>query len=496
MADQLVQSAADAVRVAQAGAADLVSLKLPKMGSVAECVRVIGVCAALGLGVHIGGSGAPGIVDSALTRLALAHSDLEPMAEVGESMALVESHRAGVTYDGPWAMSDGLPGLGGCRHRLRLVMYCGTAKPLRTQKSPTRPTGPGKEEKVRATTFIPQPDSRQRSFRMAAVAVTLGLGVTLTACGSGGGNGTSAAESNVDWNSLTVEQLYEGAKKEGKFVLFSGQSEDDLKVLAARFYQQYPDIEIEHFEQVGEDSASKLAAEANAGVHTTDIIDTEQNTIYQLAQLNLLSEYTPPAAATFDSRLKKPWFTGHRIQIKPITYNTQRVPAADAPKDYDDLLDQQVEREGVRRGIGSLCLRRHAAADGPRPGHRLLEAAHLQWTSLRQWADQPGGVGHFGRLRHRSLGERPQRGEVHDQGSAGRLGQDRPALRELRRPWRGGPCTAPLRGPTVDELRALRRPGQQSVADDYRIPVNPDVQPKERELRQGTFSPWCWPATT
>jgi muconate cycloisomerase len=113
MADQLVQSAADAVRVAQAGAADLVSLKLTKMGSVAECVRVIDVCAALGLGVHIGGSGAPGIVDSALTRLALARSDVEPMAEVGESVALIEDHRAGVTYDGPWAMSDRLPGLGG-----------------------------------------------------------------------------------------------------------------------------------------------------------------------------------------------------------------------------------------------------------------------------------------------------------------------------------------------------------------------------------------------
>lgn len=113
MADQLVQTAADAVRVANAGAADMVSLKLTKTGSVAEAVRVLDVCAATGLRVHIGGSGAPGIVDSALTRLALAHSGVEAMAEVGESMALVEEHRAGVRYEGPWAMSDGRPGLGG-----------------------------------------------------------------------------------------------------------------------------------------------------------------------------------------------------------------------------------------------------------------------------------------------------------------------------------------------------------------------------------------------
>jgi L-alanine-DL-glutamate epimerase-like enolase superfamily enzyme len=113
MADQLVHSAADAVRVAQAGGADLVSLKLTKMGSVAECQRVIDVCTSLGVGVHLGGSGVPGIVDSASTRLALARSDIESIAEVGESTSLVDDHAAGVVFDGPWATSDGRPGLGG-----------------------------------------------------------------------------------------------------------------------------------------------------------------------------------------------------------------------------------------------------------------------------------------------------------------------------------------------------------------------------------------------
>jgi L-alanine-DL-glutamate epimerase-like enolase superfamily enzyme len=113
MADQLVQSAADAVRVAQAGAADLVSLKLTKMGSVAECMRAIDVCSALGLGVHLGGSGAPGTVDSALTRLAMARTAIEPIAEVAESTSLVDDRAAGVIFDGPWATSDRLPGLGG-----------------------------------------------------------------------------------------------------------------------------------------------------------------------------------------------------------------------------------------------------------------------------------------------------------------------------------------------------------------------------------------------
>jgi L-alanine-DL-glutamate epimerase-like enolase superfamily enzyme len=113
MADQMVSTAADVVRVANAGAAHMVSLKLTKMGSVAACIQVVDVCEAMGLGVHLGGSAAPGILDSALTRLAMAHPAIEPYAEVGESMALIDDDVAGVTYSGEWATSDGQPGLGG-----------------------------------------------------------------------------------------------------------------------------------------------------------------------------------------------------------------------------------------------------------------------------------------------------------------------------------------------------------------------------------------------
>jgi L-alanine-DL-glutamate epimerase-like enolase superfamily enzyme len=113
MADQMVESAADVIKVAQAGAADMISLKLTKMGSVAECVRVAHVCAAVGIGVHLGGCAAPGIVDSALTRLALSTPDIDVFAEVGESAALVDDQVSGVVHTGPYARSDGQPGLGG-----------------------------------------------------------------------------------------------------------------------------------------------------------------------------------------------------------------------------------------------------------------------------------------------------------------------------------------------------------------------------------------------
>jgi hypothetical protein len=92
----------------------MVSLKLTKMGAVVECVRVANVCAAMGLGVHLGGSASPSIVDSALTRLALACPDVDIYAEVGESAGLIDDTPSGVVYTDAWACSDGQPGLGGC----------------------------------------------------------------------------------------------------------------------------------------------------------------------------------------------------------------------------------------------------------------------------------------------------------------------------------------------------------------------------------------------
>lgn len=113
MADQMVESVADAVQVGQSRAADIVSLKLTKMGSVSECLRVAHVCAAMGLGVHLGGCAAPGIVDSAIIRLGLSTPEIDVYAEAGESAALIDDQLNGAVLSGSYAASDGQPGLGG-----------------------------------------------------------------------------------------------------------------------------------------------------------------------------------------------------------------------------------------------------------------------------------------------------------------------------------------------------------------------------------------------
>lgn len=329
-------------------------------------------------------------------------------------------------------------------------------------------------------------DKRTLRTTIAGVGLTACLAVALAGC-SGGDAGTTAEESGVDWNSLTVEQLYEGAKQEGKFVLYSGQSAKNLETLSTKFKELYPGVEIEHFEAQGEDSAAKLTAEANAGVYNADVLDTEQNTIYEIAQLGLLAEYTPPEAANFDDRLKQPWFTGHRIQIKPISYNTNQVSPMDAPKGYDDLLDPKWN--------GKVC----------------AEASEVSVFALMlQEMGRDQGIDYWKQLTDNGI--RFVNGQTNLVESVISGDCTIAVSANVHSVASGAADGAPIAWVKTDPLYAnygalgvtdraphpyaarlwmnyvLSDAGQQSVADDWRIPVNPEVQPREPELKQGTFT--------
>ncbi|MGH3741882.1 MAG: ABC transporter substrate-binding protein [Micromonosporaceae bacterium] len=328
------------------------------------------------------------------------------------------------------------------------------------------------------------PGRQARSPLALVAAMTLPL--ALAAC-SDSGPGPSA-ESGIDYDSLSVDELYEGAKEEGKVVVNNGASPEEMEVIAEKFHELYPGIEIEHFEQQGEDSAAKLLAEANAGVYETDLLDTEQNSAYAIAQEGLLAEYAPPVAENFDDRLKQPWFTGHRIQIKAITYNTEKVSEADAPDDYQDLLDPKWK--------GRLCVEESEVstfADMLQDMGREEGIAYwkdLHETNEIQFIKGQGAVV-----------ESVIAGECHVSVAAN-VHSTSQAIEE----------GAPIKWVKTDPLYAnfgavgvvknaphpyaarlwvnylLSDDGQQSVANDWRIPANQEVQPKQPDLQQGTYN--------
>jgi L-alanine-DL-glutamate epimerase-like enolase superfamily enzyme len=95
MADQCVDDAASALEVCRRQAANIVSVKATKMGTLDECRRVLDVCEAFGVRVHVGGSAGPAVVDVAIAQWAATVASIDEECEVGECQALKGDPTAG-----------------------------------------------------------------------------------------------------------------------------------------------------------------------------------------------------------------------------------------------------------------------------------------------------------------------------------------------------------------------------------------------------------------
>src|SRR2546426_854934 len=84
LADESVHSAVDALRVIENEAADVLSLKIPKMGGIFKVRKVAAVCEAAGVGYLIGTAPGSRLLDAANVHLAVSLRDLSLPCEIGE----------------------------------------------------------------------------------------------------------------------------------------------------------------------------------------------------------------------------------------------------------------------------------------------------------------------------------------------------------------------------------------------------------------------------
>lgn len=112
MADQVVENVADALAVCQRRAAHVVSIKATKMGTLDECRRVVEVCQAFGVHVHVGGSAGPSGPDAGQLQLAATLPWIDEEAELGESLAVAEDLTSGLIIREGRAYLNTAPGLG------------------------------------------------------------------------------------------------------------------------------------------------------------------------------------------------------------------------------------------------------------------------------------------------------------------------------------------------------------------------------------------------
>src|SRR4051812_48525711 len=137
--------------------------------------------------------------------------------------------------------------------------------------------------------------------------------------------------------------LVEGAKKEGKVVIYSAMIEDQaLRPITHAFRQKYPFIEPAFWRADTRDLINKALAEARARSVVGDVI--EGGGVSQaLIKAGILQPFTTPALAPYSKEQinDKGLWAATRSSYFGLAYNTKSVMAEEAPKTYRDLLDSK-----------------------------------------------------------------------------------------------------------------------------------------------------------
>lgn len=166
--------------------------------------------------------------------------------------------------------------------------------------------------------------------------VTRGLAVAAAAAAIIGGAAVSAT---------AQDGLYEAAKKEGKLVWYVAQFDaDTAEKIAAAFRTKYPGVNVDVVRATTGVVFQRILQEASANVFAADVYSTpDEGHGAVLKSKGMLACYVPPDADRIVKGLQRADADGcYHITsawLVLITHNSKAVKAADAPKDWPDLLN-------------------------------------------------------------------------------------------------------------------------------------------------------------
>lgn len=112
MADEGVNTAADALRLIEADAMDAVSIKIWKMGGYYKSREIAAVCSAANVSVHVGSTAGSQLMEAMQLHFCASIPDLFAGAEIGEFESLNDDPASGLTVEGGTLRVSDRPGLG------------------------------------------------------------------------------------------------------------------------------------------------------------------------------------------------------------------------------------------------------------------------------------------------------------------------------------------------------------------------------------------------
>src|SRR4029434_6843114 len=144
--------------------------------------------------------------------------------------------------------------------------------------------------------------------------------------------------------------ILEGAKAEGKVVWYTSLSGNYREIVDA-FKKKYPEIQIEVYRAGSSDVAERLLSEAQAGRYLADAMETTPGALMLLRDKGILKAFTSPELAKYPGEAKNNadsgrvyWVTDREAYLG-FGYNTKLIPSNQVPKNYQDLLRPEFQRE-------------------------------------------------------------------------------------------------------------------------------------------------------
>jgi iron(III) transport system substrate-binding protein len=181
-----------------------------------------------------------------------------------------------------------------------------------------------------------------RGMRTASILVAMGFSIFAA-------KNALAASAPMPFSQLALYQgadretiLVQGAKKEGQVVFYN--SHTWFKAVAQEFEKKYPFIKVAEWRAEGADVMKRAIEESQAGRFLVDVVESTAGNIGGIYATGLLQEHRSPELRFFDDDVTKKgkngiYYWADRETYISLGFNTNHIPAAEAPKRLNDLLD-------------------------------------------------------------------------------------------------------------------------------------------------------------
>ena len=172
------------------------------------------------------------------------------------------------------------------------------------------------------------------------------------------------------------QRLIDKAKQEGAVSIYTSMQLPDSGPLTQAFEKKYG-IKVSLWRASGEKVVQRALAEARAGRHDVDVIETDGAQMEILYREKQLAPFHTPSSRDIPADIIPAHrnYVPTRLSLYVLAYNTKLVPPGDVPNSYEDLLHPKWQ------------------------GRLALEAADVAWfAAVAKAMGNDKGLAYFGKL--------------------------------------------------------------------------------------------------